>query len=429
MRAPSVPASRPGQQAPLPPTASTRKPRLLVLTSTFPRWRDDNQPPFVFELSRRLTNDFDITVLAPRAPGSLDREEMDGLHIVRFAYFIRRWENLATHGGGILNRLQVNPLNYLLLLLFLTGQLRALLGLLRRGNYDLIHAHWLIPQGLLAVVARRLVRCDAALVCTSHGGDLFALRGALLRRLKIGVMRNSRMITVVSTVMRKQVLRMNIARDQVEVIPMGVDLQQRFTPDPNQPRSNMDLLFVGRLVEKKGVQTMLHALPRVISRYPEVRLTIAGSGPLEQRLRQLARDLGIAHCVRFLGQIAQADLPRLYRQAALFIAPFQIADSGDQEGLGLVLVEAMSCGCCVLCGAVPATADAITDGITGACFAPGDPEALAEKIIALLADPHLRARLADNGRAHCRKAFDWEHIATRYRRVLMRSLAPVTATP
>ncbi|MRS03016.1 glycosyltransferase family 4 protein, partial [bacterium] len=88
--------------------------RILVLTSTFPRWENDPEPAFVFELSRRLCPFFDITVLSPRTPGSKKRERMAGLRVVRFPYFFQRWEKLAMHGGGILNKLRSNPFYYLL---------------------------------------------------------------------------------------------------------------------------------------------------------------------------------------------------------------------------------------------------------------------------------------------------------------------------
>ncbi len=76
----------------------------------------------VLELSRRLVSDFDVTVLAPRAPSSQRWEIMAGLRVLRFRYFIQRWENLAVHGGGLLNRLKANRLNHLLVPFFLTGQ-------------------------------------------------------------------------------------------------------------------------------------------------------------------------------------------------------------------------------------------------------------------------------------------------------------------
>ncbi|QVL49805.1 MAG: glycosyltransferase family 4 protein [Thiocapsa sp.] len=394
------------------------KPRLLVLTSTFPRWRDDVEPPFVFELSRRLTDTFDITVLTPRAPGSLEHETLDGLRVIRFPYFIRSRENLASHGGGILNRLRANPLNYLLVPPFLIGQLWALIRVLRHDDWDLIHAHWLIPQGLVALLARRLARRPVPLVCTSHGGDLFALRGIAFRALKRAVLRASHRISVVSQAMRDEVLALGIAPEKVAVIPMGVDLRERFTPDPRTPREQNQLLFVGRLVEKKGVGLLLKALPRILLAFPDTRLTIVGSGPLETELRELAASLRISDHVDFEGMVPQSDLPAFLRSATLFVAPFMVADSGDQEGFGLVLVEAMGCGCPVICGDVPAVRDIVLDENNGVLINPRNPVELADAIADLLADPIRRDRYAANARRNCAEVFDWGTIAARYGELL-----------
>ncbi len=380
----------------------------------------------MFELSRRLSDAFDVTVLAPRSPGCLEYEMMDELRIIRFAYCFRRWENLATHGGGILSRLRANRLNYLLVPLFLGGQLWALVRLLRRDSFDIIHAHWLIPQGLVAVIARWLARRPLPLVCTSHGSDLFALRGRLLQRLKRWVIDRCQMLTVVSSAMRSVVVAMGVDPGKIAVISMGVDLHHRFTLDSGVIRNTHELLFVGRLVEKKGLQVLLEAVPMVLIEHPEARLKVVGSGPLAEKLRCQAQAFGIADRVNFLGMVAQAELPALYQQATLFVAPFRVTDSGDQEGLGLVLVEALGCGCPVIASDLPAVRDVIDDGESGLLVVRDDPCALAAAVCRLLDYPELRDALAARGRQHCLEHFDWSGVATRYRRLLDReSLKPM----
>jgi len=231
--------------------SSTHRPRVLVLTSTFPRWENDTEPAFIFELSRRLTVSFDVTVLSPRTPGSKRKENMAGLRVIRFPYFFSQWEKLAMHGGGILNQLKTNPAYYLMVPFFLLGQLLAIIRLVRNEHFDLIHAHWLIPQGFIAALSLLITGKRVPLLCTSHGGDLFALKGKGLQRLKRWVMDKSAALTVVSTAMKKTVVDMGIVPDKVEVIPMGVDLKGLFTPDPGVQRKTDELLFVGRLVEVK----------------------------------------------------------------------------------------------------------------------------------------------------------------------------------
>ena len=393
---------------------STHRPRVLVLTSTFPRWENDTEPAFIFELSRRLAASFDVVVLSPRTPGSKRQENMAGMLVIRFPYFFSQWEKLAMHGGGILNKLRSNPLYFLMIPFFLLGQLRAVVDLLRSERFDLIHAHWLIPQGFVAVLSLALSRRRIPLVCTSHGGDLYALRGKILQRLKRWIMDKSVALTVVSTAMKKTVVDMGVDPDKVEVVPMGVDLKGLFTPDPHVQRKTDELLFVGRLVEKKGVHFLLEAMPAVLKKHPTVRLILAGSGPMEPELRQQAQRLHLSERVVFLGMVSQTQLPALYQRAALAIFPFVVAKSGDQEGFGLVQVEAMGCECPVIAGDLPAIHDIITHEENGLIFPSGNAEALADTMLKLLDDPELRARLAEEGRKRVVQKFDWEIIAGKY---------------
>jgi glycosyltransferase involved in cell wall biosynthesis len=388
--------------------------RVLVMTSAFPRWKNDLEGGFIFELSRRSCSLFDVTVLAPRTPNSKKTEDMEGLQVIRFPYFFNRWEKLAMHGGGILNKLRSNPLYYLLVPLFLISQLYALVRLLRNERFDLIHAHWLIPQGFIAALSLLITGKRVPLLCTSHGGDLFALKGKGLQRLKRWVMDKSAALTVVSKAMKTTVVDMGIVPDKVEVIPMGVDLKGLFTPDPRVQRKTDELLFVGRLVEKKGVHFLLEAMPAVLKKYPTVRLILAGSGPMEQELRQQAQRLQILDRVAFLGMVSQKKLPELYRKTTLAIFPFIVAKSGDQEGFGLVQVEAMGCECPIIAGDLPAIHDIVIHEENGLIVESGNVRALADAIILGLSERDLRSRLAVEARKRVVQKFDWEIVAEKY---------------
>ncbi|PKN83759.1 MAG: glycosyltransferase family 4 protein [Deltaproteobacteria bacterium HGW-Deltaproteobacteria-1] len=393
------------------------RPRVLVLTSTFPRWENDPEPAFIFELCRRLISYYNITVLAPRTPGGKMRETLAGLHVVRFPYFFNRWEKLAMHGGGILNKLKTNPAYYLMVPIFLLGQLLALVRLLRHERFDLIHAHWLIPQGLISVLGIILSYRRIPLLCTSHGGDIFALRGMILQRMKRWVMDKSVALTVVSQAIKNKVVDMGITPDKVQVISMGVDLKHLFTPDPKVTRSSNELLFVGRLVEVKGLPVLLKAMPKLLFHNPDIHLSVAGAGPLETGLRELLLQLNILDKVDFLGMVSQRQLPVLYQRATLAIFPFVMTKSGIQEGFGLVVVEAMGCECPVIAGDLPAIHDSITHGESGLLVPSGNCEVLADTIIRSLNDPDLRFRLAREGRKRVVEEFDWEVIAEKYKKL------------
>jgi glycosyltransferase involved in cell wall biosynthesis len=336
--------------------AEAAKPRLLVLTSTFPRWPGDPEPGFVHELAKRLTPLFEVRVVCPHARGAAVRETLEGVEVVRYRYAPSRLETLV-NDGGIVNNLKRQPWKWLLVPFFLLGLFWRAWREMHRSRPDVIHAHWLLPQGLVAALLGRLDRRNPPFLVTSHGADLFALRARPLTALKRFVARRATALTAVSQAMIDELARIGVSPHEVSVQPMGVDLTQRFTPAPDPPRSREEILFVGRLVEKKGLRYLLAALPAILARHPSASLTVVGFGPEEDERRAQAAALGIAHQVHFLGPLSQAELPPLYRRAAVFVAPFVRAESGDQEGLGLVLVEALGCGCPVVAGDLAAVAD------------------------------------------------------------------------
>jgi glycosyltransferase involved in cell wall biosynthesis len=192
-----------------------------------------------------------------------------------------------------------------------------------------------------------------------------------------------------------------------------VDLEERFSPSPCLRREK-SLLFVGRLVEKKGLEYLIRALPQVLETHPDATLTIIGTGPQEAAARSLCTALGVAPHVRFLGAIPNSELSAYYQTAEVVIFPSVVARDGDQEGFGLVLVEAMGCECAVIATELPAIRDIIADGKTGLIVPEKDPEALAQKIQALLENSEMRASLARDGRIAVSTKYDWRNITAQY---------------
>lgn len=383
---------------------------LLVLASTYPRWADDPEPGFVHELARRLTDRFRVIALVPHAPEAAARELMDGVEVHRYRYAPGRWETLVNDGGIVAN-LKRDRWKCLLVPGFVLAQAWQAWRLLRRERVDVIHAHWLIPQGVIAALLRCLPGRALPFVVTSHGADLFALRAWPLPSIKRYVSRRAAATTVVSEGMRDEMGVLGLQPGDIRVEPMGVDLQHRFRADADVVRSRSALLFVGRLVEKKGLRHLLDAMPLIRSVRPDVTLTVAGFGPELEARRAQVQALGLADAVAFIGAVKQDELPALYRSAALFVAPFVEAASGDQDGLGLVLIEALGCGCPVVVSRLPATRAllASSDAVHEAESA--DPASLARAVLRALDAPG-SPRLQEI--AH----FDWSARAAAYAALL-----------
>ncbi|MEO9115888.1 MAG: glycosyltransferase, partial [Gemmatimonadaceae bacterium] len=181
------------------------------------------------------------------------------------------------------------------------------------------------------------------------------------------------------------------------------------------------------LVPKKGLVHLLDAMPAVLAQRPAVMLSIAGFGPEEAALKAQAARLGITAHVSFPGAMAQAELPALYRRASLFVAPFIRDDSGNQEGLPVVLMEAIGCGCPVLVGEVAGIVDLLGDARADVCVKPGDTQALAIAIIGLLRNPEQARQRAIAIRATAADRIDWQNISDGYARELQQCI--VTRIP
>lgn len=401
------------------------KPRLLVLTSTFPRWEDDHEPPFVYELARRLTDRFDVTVLAPHAPGALRREVMDGIRIERFRYAPDRLEKLA-YEGGIPARLRRHPWLTLLIPLFLIAQLFASWQLVRRQRPEVLHAHWVITGGLVGTLLRALSTCPFRLVVTAHGGDVYGLRHPLLQRLKRWVLGNADAVSCVSKALARELEDLGVDPGRLTVQAMGTDLQALFVPRREAPVEPV-ILYAGRLVEKKGVDILLRAFCQLHNALPAARLVIAGHGPEQAALARLATELGISAAVEMHGPYRLADLPALYARASLAAFPFRVADGGDQDGLGLAIVEAMGCQVPVIATRLPVLAELVEDGVTGRSVPVDDEKALAAAMLAQLQDPSAGERWATTARQRVLQFFDWQVVAERYAQLLSTGISPPDA--
>lgn len=394
-------------------------PVLLVLASTFPRWKDDTEPRFVFDLSIRLTDAFNVVVLTSHYSGAQRYEKWDGLEVYRYKYAPEKLQSLV-YNGGIVANLAKSPWKWLLVPSFIVGQLLGILRLLKRHKVSIVHAHWLLPQAALALVARKVSGRDISILTTSHGGDLFGLKGRVATWIKCWVIDNSDSLTVVSQAMKTRVVEMSPqSGSKTQVLPMGTELNQTFYPRVDIKRDRNLIVFVGRLVEKKGVQDLIKAISKVSEARAEVKLAIIGSGPELGSLRDLVDRLDIGSIVSFEEQVSHEAIAIWFNRAGMAVFPFCESKEGDVEGLGLVMVEAMGCGAPVIAGNVDAVHDVISDGETGVVVSSRDPESVAAAIVRLLSCPALADKLSDNALLYVSEKFNWVNISNAYKLVLL----------
>ena len=302
----------------------------------------------------------------------------------------------------------------------------TLLRLLRQENFDLLHAHWILPQGLIAILAKTIH--PIPLVTTAHGADAFAFKGRLNSFIKRLVVSKSDAWTA-NTAATFSAVGDQISMSPAQLIPMGVDIDRFANGDRKALRALVNendflLLFVGRLVEKKGVDDLLRALallPATLK--PRIRLWIIGDGDLRAALEKAAVEWAIDKQVRFWGMVRNHDLPNFYAAGDLFVAPSTEARSGDSEGQGVVFLEAFAARLCVLATRSGGIDAVVRDGYTGILVQPNQPQEIAAAIEQLMCDSALRTTLADNGYGEVKERYDWRHIAGEFDKLYRESIA------
>ncbi len=395
-----------------------RRRKVLVLASTFPRWKNDSTPPFVYELEKRLGEKFEIHVLAPHYDGARKDEVMDGLNIHRFQYWWPAKHQKLGYGGGILPNLKKNPFLIIQMFSLVIFELIHSLIIVKRERINLIHVHWVIPYGLIALIINKLF--GIPYIVTSHGSDVYGLKAKIFVWLKKIFYENSQKIIVVSNHLKKEIISHITTSSNIDVISMGVDSQQ-FNPNKYSDEIKTKykitgpfLLFVGRLVEVKGIQYLISAMPSIIKKYPKAKLLIIGDGPLRKPLEQMVENLDIKDNVVIPGPIKNSELPSYYATADIFIGPSIITKEGQTEGFGLTFVEAMFSECIPIGTDVGGISDIIEDGQNGILIKDRDSRVIAESIIKVLRNKDLKEKLKRNSRRFTINKFEWNIVASKY---------------
>jgi len=266
----------------------------------------------------------------------------------------------------------------------------------RRFHPDLVHAHFASGGRSAMPLARAL---GVPLIVTLHGADI-TVRGAAERYRALS--EQAAAFICVSNFIRDRALEAGLPEGKLRVHYIGID-RKLFVPAPTgvEPAG---VLFVGRLVEKKGCEYLIRAMAEVQRLHPDARLTVVGDGPLRPALEQEAATLGVD--ARFLGMLAADAVKAELRQASVFCAPSVKATNGDCEGLGMVFIEAAAMGVPVVStrhGGIP---EAVCDGTTGLLVPERDVPSLAAAIERLLCDVSFRQRLSVEGQRFVQKQFD-----------------------
>lgn len=390
-----------------------------VLTHNYPRFAGDFSGTFVEALCEELaTQGQQVTVWAPYDPAY--RRPLDGavrLRLYRYAWpdSLHRLGYMRTMQSDLALRLEAYALSPML---FMCG-IRTVMADAQRLRPDVLHAHWLLPNGFIgAVVSRRL---GIPLAISIPGSDAQVARSnPLFRAMARFALNQARLLTANSTDLRDAVLPLGADLSRFDMIIYGTD-PAALRPDDSgvtELRQKLKIteddvvaLCVGRMVPKKGFDVLIRALAEPLLHDLPLVAVMVGEGDDKEAWQALAVELGVAERLRWVGSVPKTEIGRYYNMADFLAMP---SVSKPADGLNVCVLDAMSCAKPVIGTPVAGNPLAIVDGRTGLIVPEQNPAALAAAIALLAGNPVLRRILGAAARTRIETELGWPHLARRY---------------
>ena len=375
--------------------------------TAFPRNESDVIAPWLVEmLARMRARGVDVEVLTSSYKGMGDQVAR-GIPIHRFRYFPAQWENL-THEETAPDRMRKSLLYRVMPAFYVAAGMIAAWRLARKSRYDIVHVHWPMPHALFGWSAQRAA--GSRVVATFYSVEVrWISRGmpALKAFLRWTIRFPDRAVAISSTTAAE--IR-TVANVPVDVIPYTIALPP--AAPASAPAGETRVLFVGRLVKRKGVDVLLRAMAQMTDL--PVRLSVVGDGPEMDTLVALAGELGVANRVEFVGRVSDERLRQEYARASMFVLPAIVDERGDTEGLGVVLLEAMNSRVPVIASDAGGIVDIVEHEKTGLLVPPGDAAALATATRRLASDGAKAKALGEAGYRRLVERFSWDSIVDRW---------------
>jgi len=292
------------------------------------------------------------------------------------------------------------------------------LSLALSNRFDAVHAGRVLPEGLVAWVVARLIR--KPLVVYAHGEEITTWRQPAKLRAMAFVYHHADRVVANSDFTREELLKLGVKAERIVLIHPGVDVD-RFTGGletkdllQSLGLSNKQKLIVstGRLSRRKGFDQVIRALLGLVSDGVDAHYAIIGIGEDDRYLRDLANSEGVQDRVHMLGHVSAEDLPRWFNAADVFAMPNREIN-GDNEGFGMVFIEAGACGTPVVAGKAGGTGSAVVDGETGFRVDGADVMQVAKSLRSLCEDSELASRMGQLASFRVREHFSWLNVAER----------------
>jgi len=402
--------------------------RLLVVATSYPLSPSDGTAPFIRRILHGLASSgIECHVVLPAHP-ALAWGPTDGpLRLYPYRYVPRAMKRLHTWGYGtsLVSDVRLRASTLAVAPLAALSAARTAMRVARRVRPDVVHAHWLLPNGPIGALVAGTRRLP--LVVSLHGSGVYlAERRRVLRRAAGMALRRAEAVTACSSDLSRRAVDLGAAAGRTSTIPYGVDTEAFRPAAQDQRRSDRSswglrdhdfaVVAVGRLVAKKGFDDLVRAAALVAD--PRVHVIVAGTGDEGDELRSLAARMGLTERVRFPDRLDRAEVASLLRAADVVAVPSVHDAAGNVDGLPNVLLEAMASARPVVASRVGGIPDVVRDGENGLLVPERRPEALAAALGVLRDRPGVAAALGRRARETIERSHTWCVVARQYAAIL-----------
>lgn len=379
--------------------------KVLFVATAYKRHAHDVITPWMVELIQRLrAQGIDVTVFTSSYKG-MKNQVLDGVPIIRFRYFFKPFERL-THEENAVDRLSRGPMYILLSIMYMICGSIAIYTLTRSQKFDIVHINWPFPHIIFGIIARYFGH--ARIFVTFYGLEIRWLKKKFKFLIRLFSVLINRADTI-SAISNHTAQELNgITEKLIPIIPFSTPIQEK----PGSITDDKIILFVGRSVERKGVDYLIRAYGQIQDKISH-DLVIVGDGPEHKKWAKLARTIDKTGRIRLTGWISNNELSVLYRTCSFFVLPAVYDKHGDTEGLGVVMIEAMSYCKPVIASRVGGITDVVDDGQNGILVPAGNIDALTRAIIRLATDDDLRREMGKKAKQIVDEKFNWDTIVHR----------------
>ena len=400
--------------------------RIAVITSSYPRYPGDPTAPFVKSICEHLVKlGHDVAVVAPYDP-LVDHKETEIVPVKRFRYIWPARFHVMGHARSLEGDLRLRLSAYTMLPFFLIGAFFALFKITAKQKSQAVHAHWVLPNGLVGAFVARLR--GIPLIISLHGSDIYVAKGnPFFAAISRWILSQARAVTACSPELKQDAIRLGSPQNTI-LLPWGAD-PDLFTPElktDNLSKHDTGKIIIasaGRLVSKKGFHNLLTAFSMVIQEYPNAQLILSGDGPEREHLELYAVTSGVGANITFTGKVTWYQMPKFLANVEIFVLPSIRDGRGNVDGLPTVLLEAMSSGAAVIASDIGGTSLVISDGENGLLVPPGDVQALAHAILRLITNKEMRVNMGQSARDSVLEKYNWTDIAQRIADLISQSSA------